>query len=103
MKNGAELLDALQKDKFEIVLTDISMPVMDGTTVARIIRSGERVGIDPDIPIIAMTAHAFAEDRERYMATGINGYVTKPIALEDLYSQIEHLCGKKSDAGGETR
>ena len=99
VKNGAELLDALQKDTFEIVLTDISMPVMDGTTVARIIRSGERDGIDPHIPIIAMTAHAFAEDRERYMATGINGYVTKPIDLEDLYSQIEHLCGNKSDTG----
>ena len=103
VKNGAELLDALQKDKFEIVLTDISMPVMDGTAVARIIRSGERVGIDPDIPIIAMTAHAFTEDRELYMATGINGYVTKPVDLEDLYSQIEHLCGKKSDVEVQSR
>jgi|GEM_PF-1414866 len=99
VENGAELLDALQKDEFEILLTDISMPDMDGTQVARIIRSGERVGIDPGIPIIAMTAHAFPEDRERFLSAGINGYVAKPINLEDLYRQIEELCGKEWDAG----
>lgn len=92
VENGAELLDALQKEKFEIVLTDISMPDMDGTEVARIIRSGERVGIDPNIPIIAMTAHAFSDYRERFLAAGINGYIAKPINLEELSKQIEELC-----------
>jgi len=92
VENGTELLDALQKGAFEIVLTDISMPDMEGTQVARIIRSGERPGIDPHIPIIAMTAHAFSEDRERFLDAGINGYVAKPVNLEDLFSQIEELC-----------
>jgi len=92
VENGAELLEELQKEEFDIVLTDISMPDMDGTQVARIIRSGERVGIDPRIPIIAMTAHAFSDDRERFLTSGINGYVAKPVNLEDLFRQIEELC-----------
>src|SRR5512133_149900 len=97
VENGAELLDALQKATFDIVLTDISMPDMDGTQVARIIRSGERVGIDPHIPIIAMTAHAFAQDRERFIASGIDGYVAKPVNIEELFTQIEELCHKGGD------
>ena len=92
VEDGGTLLDTLQKGQFDIVLTDISMPDMDGTKVARIIRSGELSGIDPLIPIIAMTAHAFSEDRDRFLAAGINGYVSKPINLEDLLSQIEKLC-----------
>ena len=92
VEDGGTLLNTLQKGQFDIVLTDISMPDMDGTKVARIIRSGELNGIDPLIPIIAMTAHAFSEDRDRFLAAGINGYVSKPINLEDLLSQIEKLC-----------
>lgn len=91
---GAEILEELQKGEFEIVLTDISMPDMSGTQVARIIRSGERAGIDPKIPIIAMTAHAFSDDRKRFMDAGINGYVAKPVNLEELFRQIEELCNK---------
>ena len=96
--NGTELLEELQKGGFEIVLTDISMPDMEGTQVARIIRSGKREGIDPRIPIVAMTAHAFSEDRERFVAAGINGYIAKPVNLEELYRQIEELCHEASEA-----
>ncbi|MBW4055422.1 MAG: GAF domain-containing protein [Proteobacteria bacterium] len=94
VENGAKLLEALQKEDFEIVLTDISMPDMEGTQVARIIRSGERAGIDPHIPIIAMTAHAFSEDRTRFMTAGINGYVAKRVNLAELFGQIEELCNR---------
>ena len=94
VENGTSLLETLQKEEFEIVLTDISMPDMDGTQVARIIRSGELPGVNPEIPIIAMTAHAFSDDRERFKAAGINGYVSKPVNLEDLFRQIEELCSK---------
>lgn len=94
VENGADLLDALQKTAYEIVLTDISMPDMEGTQVARIIRSGEREGIDPRVPIIAMTAHAFTEDREHFLASGIDGYVAKPVNIEDLFRQIEELCSR---------
>lgn len=97
--NGAELLDELQKGAFEIVLTDISMPDMEGTEVARIIRSGERAGINPHIPIVAMTAHAFSEDRDRFIAAGINGYIAKPVNLGELFRQIEALCRESSETG----
>lgn len=97
VENGAELLDALQKEEFEIVLTDISMPDMSGTEVARIIRSGELAGINSQIPIIAMTAHAFSDDRERFLAAGINGYVAKPVNLEELFRQIEELCSRSAE------
>lgn len=97
VENGAQLLDELQKAAYEIVLTDISMPDMEGTQVARIIRSGERDGIDPRIPIIAMTAHAFTEDREHFLASGIDGYVAKPVIIEELFRQIEELCSRNRD------
>ena len=92
VENGAGILDALQKENYEILLTDISMPDMEGTQVARIIRTGKQAGINPHIPIIAMTAHAFSEDRARFIAAGINGYVSKPVNLEELFRQIEALC-----------
>lgn len=93
VENGTEILAALQKDNYDILLTDISMPDMDGTAVAQIIRSGEKVGINVKIPIIAMTAHAFDQDRARFLAAGINGYVSKPVKLENLFRQIDDLCG----------
>lgn len=92
--NGTDLLAALQQEAFDIVLTDISMPDMDGTRVVQIIRSGELEGIDSRIPVIAMTAHAFESDRVRFVATGINGYVAKPVNIEELCRQIEALCSK---------
>lgn len=97
VESGAGLLEVLEKEEFDIVLTDISMPDMEGTQVARIIRSGERAGIDPLVPIIAMTAHAFSEDRERFLAAGINGYVAKPVNLVELFRQIEELCSRSSE------
>ena len=101
VENGIRLLDELQKNKFEIVLTDISMPDMDGTEAVRIIRSGKKAGIDPDIPIIAMTAHAFSDDHDRFLASGFSAHIAKPIDLEELFRQIEALCGKSSDAEGQ--
>ncbi|OGU13108.1 MAG: hypothetical protein A2076_07475 [Geobacteraceae bacterium GWC2_53_11] len=91
--DGAAALAVLQQEKFDIFLSDISMPDMEGTEVARIIRSGEREHINPLIPIIAMTAHAFPQDRERFLACGINGYIAKPIAFDELLGLIEEFSG----------
>ncbi len=97
VKNGIELLEALQVEDYDIVLTDISMPYMDGTEVAMIIRSGERKGINPQIPIIALTAHAFSKDRDHFIACGINSHIAKPIDLEKLLIKIKELCVKAPD------
>lgn len=95
--NGTALLETLQRQTFDILLSDISMPDMDGMEVARIIRIGDRAGIDTGIPIIAMTAHAFAQDQERFLESGINGYASKPVNLEELLSKIENLCNMNSE------
>lgn len=95
VENGSQLLDLLPGNTFDIVLTDISMPDMDGIKVTKIIRSGERPGIDPMIPIIAMTAHAFSKDRELFLTAGVDGFAAKPVDLEALLQQIEQICSGK--------
>jgi len=92
VKDGKTVLEMLQRERYDILLTDISMPDMDGTQVAQIIRSGEREGIDKLIPIIAMTAHAFPQDRERFLSCGMNDYIAKPINFERLLGLIEETC-----------
>lgn len=92
VENGARLLDAVQCDTFDILLTDISMPDMEGTEVARIIRSSERNDGNRQIPIIALTAHAFVSDRERFIDCGFNGYIAKPFNFDELLNTIEELC-----------
>jgi signal transduction histidine kinase/BarA-like signal transduction histidine kinase len=80
---------------YTLVLMDIQMPVMDGYTAARTIRGFE----DPElaeIPIIAMTANAFAEDREKAMEAGMNAHIAKPVDVEKLLDTIECICSKKT-------
>jgi PAS domain S-box-containing protein len=103
VENGTALLEALQREKIDIVLSDISMPDMDGMEVARIIRSGERTDIDSKVPIIALTAHAFADEQSRFLGCGFNGIATKPVNFEALLLQIEELYSKaaeQSERGG---
>ncbi|PTN38423.1 response regulator [Desulfonatronum sp. SC1] len=82
--DGEQALEALSEAKFDLILMDISMPVMDGLEATRIIRSGERTGIDKDIPIIALTAMVLPVDRKRCLAAGMNAFVTKPVETSKL-------------------
>lgn len=94
--NGTELLELLRQQSFDIVLSDISMPDMDGLEVARIIRSGELVGVDQQIPVIAMTAHAFQNEVESFLAAGFNAYAAKPVNFDELLNTIDELCIRHS-------
>jgi CheY-like chemotaxis protein len=95
--NGAEALEALERETFDIVLLDMHMPVMDGpTTIARIRASGSAYA---QIPVIALTADAMSGDRERYLAMGMDGYLSKPIAERDLMSEIARLRARGEAAG----
>jgi CheY-like chemotaxis protein/HPt (histidine-containing phosphotransfer) domain-containing protein len=88
--NGREALDFLQTDTFDLVLMDIQMPVMSGVEAAQRIREEEKK-TGRHIPIIALTAHAMAGDAEKYLFSGMDGYVSKPVGIELLRAEIDRL------------
>lgn len=83
--NGVEAIKAHNGRSFDIILMDIQMPEMDGITATKAIRSG---AIRPNVPIIALTAHALNEERDMYLKEGATGYVSKPINREALQTEI---------------
>ncbi|NWH04852.1 response regulator [Desulfobacter latus] len=83
--NGQKAVDAVQTNHFDAVLMDLQMPVMDGYTATRTIRQDPQF---KDLPIIAMTAHAMAEDPEKSRHAGMNDHITKPINTEELYAVL---------------
>jgi len=85
--NGVETLSLLAASKFDLVLMDIQMPQMDGIAATKSIRTRE-MKTNSHLPIIAMTAHAMKGDRERCIEAGMDGYVSKPINIEDLEGAI---------------
>ena len=87
-QNGQEAVELVSKKAFDIVLMDIHMPVMDGLTATRKIREQEHTkGVH--VPIIAMTAGATMEDRERCFAAGMDDFVSKPFRADELYRVVE--------------
>jgi CheY-like chemotaxis protein len=84
--HGAEALDVLEHKNFELVLMDCNMPVMDGYEASRQIR---RSGRWPDLPIVALTANAMPEERERCRAAGMSDYLAKPFRREELAALLD--------------
>jgi CheY-like chemotaxis protein/nitrogen-specific signal transduction histidine kinase len=82
--NGAQAIESLKKQKYDLVLMDIQMPEMDGHTATRVIRNELKL----DVPVIAMTAHAMAGERDKCVSSGMNDYISKPLNEETLYSLI---------------
>ena len=80
-ETGADAVEGLPEDPPDLILLDISLPEMDGPEVLRRVRADEDLA---DIPVIALTAHAMAGDREKYLGMGFNDYVTKPIVDESI-------------------
>jgi signal transduction histidine kinase/DNA-binding response OmpR family regulator/HPt (histidine-containing phosphotransfer) domain-containing protein len=91
--NGSQVLPLLNKGRFDAVLMDIQMPVMDGFQATAAIREQESDS-GSRIPIVAMTAHAMTGYRERCLAAGMDGYVTKPIRPDRLFEALSEVCGK---------
>ncbi|MGR8949100.1 MAG: response regulator [Gammaproteobacteria bacterium] len=90
VNNGQEAVDMVNTDNFDLILMDVQMPVMDGLQATRIIRDNKSPEIS-GIPIIALTAHAMKGDREKCLAAGMNGYVTKPIKTKILSAEIDRV------------
>ena len=87
--NGLDVLKALEQKKYHLILMDVSMPKMDGLTVTGKIRTSTFTHNSSTIPIIALTAHAIAGDRERCLQAGMNDYLTKPIKPQELLLKLD--------------
>ena len=86
--DGQQALDLMCSDLPAVVLMDMSLPVLDGWTACRLARQDDRIR---QIPIIALTAHALEEDRERAMEAGCDDYATKPVDFPALLEKIRAL------------
>jgi len=98
-KNGIEAVDRVDAEEFDLVLMDIQMPALDGRSAARAIRNLDS-DYSTNLPIIAMTAHAFDEHRVESLSAGMNGHLTKPIELETLYAELQRWLPAKEQPLG---
>ena len=92
-KEALEIFKASEQGEIDVILMDVMMPVMDGLEAARYIRRSNKENAR-DIPIIAMTANAFTEDRRRVLEAGMNEHLAKPLESEVLIEMIAKYCGK---------
>jgi CheY-like chemotaxis protein/nitrogen-specific signal transduction histidine kinase len=99
--NGLDALETLRRAKFDIVLLDVHMPVMDGCEAIKAIRaSGEAWR---DVPVIALTADAMSGDKERYLAIGMTDYVAKPVDQRELISKMCAILAARGEAASPER
>jgi two-component system, sensor histidine kinase and response regulator len=92
VNNGREALAALEKRSYDVVLMDVQMPEMDGLEATAAIRGNEKIS-GAHLPVIAVTAYAMPEDRERCMNAGMDDYLSKPILSQALFDTIERITG----------
>ena len=102
--NGQEALDQFDSRSFDVILMDVQMPVMGGFEATHRLRTresrrGDVEGVGRHTPIIAMTAHAMAGDRERCLAAGMDDYVTKPVHAATLFATLRRVC--RPGSGGD--
>ncbi len=93
-QSGEEGLRVAQEEPPDLVLMDLQLPGIDGTETLRRLRQGT---LGPDVPVVAVTALAMAEDKERASRAGFDGYVEKPISVRALPGQIEAFLGGQAD------
>ncbi len=108
VSNGREAVETIDKERFDLLLTDVQMPEMDGfeatrrirerelkaqttTATEHVVSTNERSTRSERIPIVAMTAHAMKGDREKCLAAGMDDYVSKPVKPQELFAVIEKL------------
>ncbi|MCX5811055.1 MAG: response regulator [Proteobacteria bacterium] len=96
VNNGREAVQSLQHHKYDIVFMDVHMPEMDGFEATRIIRENEK-GSDRHTPIIAITADAMSEDKERCIKAGMDDYISKPVFQEKIIEAIKKIVFNKEE------
>lgn len=90
--DGGDALKKIQNDKFDILITDINMPIMDGLKLVHIVRQDAN---HKDIPIIIITTEGAQEDRQRALSLGANAYITKPIQAPQVINTVKELLNIK--------
>jgi CheY-like chemotaxis protein len=100
--NGSEALKALAQKRYNLVLMDCRMPVMDGYETTQAIRQGSGGVLDPDIPVIAMTANAMAGDRELVLEAGMNDYLAKPINPKTLDETLQRWLARNDESASHS-
>ena len=94
--DGVQALELARRESPDLILLDMSLPALDGWTVAEQLKEADATKA---IPIIALTAHAMAGDREKALAAGCDDYDTKPIELARLLEKVETKLGRSSSSG----
>jgi PAS domain S-box-containing protein len=97
-RDGREAVEMAQAQRPDLILMDVSMPELDGIEAAAAIREAERRDGRPGIPIVALTAHAMAGDRETLLQAGMDDYLSKPVSRTELQAAMGRLLGRR--AGG---
>jgi CheY-like chemotaxis protein len=97
--NGREALEALKRASFDLVFMDVQMPKMGGVEATAAIRQQEQ-GTGHHLPIVALTANAMKGDHEKYLASGMDGYLAKPIRLAELDQILEEYLSRLSPLAG---
>jgi CheY-like chemotaxis protein len=95
--DGREAIDALKLMDYDLVLMDCYMPRMDGFAATQLIRNAKAGGINPEIPIIAMTGLSGEVNRRRCLDAGMDEHIAKPIAVGELVATIERCLGRNAD------
>jgi signal transduction histidine kinase/ActR/RegA family two-component response regulator len=96
--DGRQAVAAFERERFDLVLMDVQMPEMDGLEAVALLRSIERRDGRRHTPVIAVTAHAMSGDRDRCLARGMDGYVTKPLRPDALFAHIDDVLARLSEA-----
>ncbi len=99
--NGLESIEMARKDKPDLILMDIKMPIMDGVEATKILKSETAT---QKIPVVALTASAMKEDRDRIIQLGCNGYIQKPVSKQELLTELQkHLDGTVTEISSEMK
>lgn len=101
VESGREALEHLASGGYSLVLMDMEMPEMDGISATQALRAREAKEGCARLPVVAMTANALHEDRERCFAAGMDGYIAKPVSLTALQTEIRRLFAGKQEASAE--
>ena len=95
-ENGLEVIERLRLQPYDLILMDVQMPKMDGLAATRIVRALPQRS---DTPIVALTANAFVDDRDRCLAAGMNGFLSKPVEARLLRETLEQWLHGSDKAG----